>query len=615
MCDEDSGLLGKLLSLRDLTDVEARRATLALLLNECPFCLDVWGEYLRFLRETSGVVSLEVLQLALQAVGVDPRSINLWVEAIELEKQTDGGHMMLSSACAIPLHGSVGLLALCNDDNFREQIGVSDSTLRREGKWPDSSTVLFPNQPTVALVQQAWDSLLKSMFRTLQLGILPHDLQLKRIDHAFCLLTTQLHFDDSNWLHHACFRATCLEDKEGAMHTLKKGLSSCRGSVPLLNFMRSLDGGNSDHTSSGEVEDVRNTLRIGDQLLLQQRLLSENLSATKKAFRSVGKTAESQKLDDWRIYNQWALIEEGSIEDAVMAGKVLERGLACVPQESLDYDKLAQTAERHFLSRHSEGEVLSIAEKRIDAAGRSRERGSVTCSWNRMLEHERKLGLLWTGKMETRAAAATLDRHGWYFQQAFRHRVGHLSSFLQRELEFIGFLRDTVESTDEASAAVVDFRSDKARRLEGPSAPTTFRAARVSTSSWVTFVPSVNSHPAMAVASPTNEDDVCGPRSLRGTLVHKIARDDCVESRLSREADHRLLVRQKNLHAESANTSGLPRQLGTLVSAVEAATSSLDSQETASLQRVNVRWLLTTLCEELDLGLALKKVESLGQRR
>ncbi len=165
------------MSLRNLTDVEVRRSTLGQLLNDCPFFLDVWTEYLRFLRETNGVVSLEVLQLALQAVGVDPRSTNLWLEAIELEKQTDGGIMMLSSACGIPLHCSGDLLALCPDDHLRLQVGVSDSALRLEGNWPDSSTVLNDGEPAAALVQQAWDSLLQSMFRTLQLGVLPYDLQ------------------------------------------------------------------------------------------------------------------------------------------------------------------------------------------------------------------------------------------------------------------------------------------------------------------------------------------------------------------------------------------------------------------------------------------------------
>jgi hypothetical protein len=584
--------------LREMPVVEEKCSKLALLLNDFPFVLELWSEYLLLLRESNGTASLDVLRIALQCIGIDPRSGDIWRQAVEIAHENSAE--FLRSACSIPLFNSLRRNHETHDETLRIQLQVSDSVIALEESWPDSSTIAHDDRCASSL-QYDWDQLLQRMFRTLELEILPRELQLRRIDHAFCLVTMQLPFEDSNWLHHASFRKVHMEDQSGAESVLQKGIAAT-GSFTLWAYF---------HSFNRAINLQILSLPENEGRLIEQKLVGDELPKSRKSFRSIGKTAESSRVTDWKVYNQWALIEEGTIEDIAMTSKVLERGLACVPSNSFGYEKLAQTAERHFLSRHSEGEVLSIAEKRIDSAGRSNDRGSVACSWNRMLEYERRLGLLWTGKMETRAATATFERNMWYFQQSLRYRVGHLSTFQSREIEFVGFLRNISESVEEPRANVLEHRSDKLRRLEGP--PSGKISDPPLPGSWTPFVACVNPHPPVAAVSPAMEDDICGPRVLRGAQVHKILRDDLVEARIARSDHHRNQIRKMNLHAESINTNGLPKQLGTLVSLIESETSFLDGTQIELLQRISIRWLMGALAGDLELGTSLKKNDRAAQ--
>ncbi|CUF97023.1 Hypothetical protein, putative [Bodo saltans] len=532
--------------------------------------------------------SLDVLRVALQCVGVDPRSGDLWREALELSR--NNGELLLA-ACTIPLFNPPTRYHELHDEPLKIQLQLSESVILHEKAWPDSSTVVHGDVCASSL-QCEWDQLLQRMFHTLETSALPREVQLRRIDHAFSLMTTQLATEDSNWLHHASFRKVHLDDTSGALAVLQKGINAT-ASVALWNYMSWMQ----------KVVDVDvMNLRESEKRLVAQKILGEDLPHSKKAFRDIGKNAARDHVTDWRVYNQWAHVEEGSIEDVEMSSKVVKRGLACVPTNSFGYEKLAQTAERHFLSQHSEGEVLSIAEKRIDSAGRSNDRGLITCSWNRILEYERRLGLLWTGKMETRAATATFERSMWYFQQSLRHRVGHLSTFQAREVEFVGFLRDITESSEERPNAH-EHRSDRLRRLDGPS--DRHQISPQLSDSWTPFVPVSNPHDA-----PMIEDEVWGPRIFRGAQVHKVVRDDLVEARIARDDQHRSLVRKMNLQADSINTNGLPKQLGALVSLIESETSTFDASQIELLQRVNIRWLMATVSGDLDLGASLRKSDS-----
>lgn len=601
------GVYRQLAALPD--ESEPRLEALGQLLHKSPYCLDAWTEYIRELRR-SAAVPLPVYETALHHAGVDPRAAPLWAEAIEAAAcdPTGDPSLLLQSALCVPLWNGHLLWSLHgayqHDATHRQRLlnayDTCQAVLRAEGKWPDFHSVVCPkDKAAIAALKDAWGALLRGMFTTLLCQKLDRSIQTRRIELAFSLMTCQLPFDDSLWRQYATFVLVQMNNRDGAVRVLRDGLAHCDGcSVALASSIGVL--GKSDGSS---------LLAGVPSELVRQRELSHELPASKKAFRDIGKQAESRRVTDWRVYHQWALLESTVVHDRAMAAKVLERGLACTAENFESYDHLSRSSESVYTAWHAEGELLNSAEKRVEAGAVQRLRGYTKAAWNRMMAYERKLGIPASGKLETRAAAATMDRGLWPLQQASRYRVGTLLTLTPRELDFFWMTHDLNESLAEMSPDTIDVRSDKHERLE-TSVSVLPRPVQVHPSlslrGWTAFVPPVNPNPP-SDAADCAEDEVCGPRSLRGTLVHKPLRDDCVEARLAREAAYRAKVRALNERRQAVANSMLPLQLQKLDAAVRDATATMPEDHVALLGRLRVSWLMQLLSTELELGLVRLK--------
>ena len=180
----------------------------------------------------------------------------------------------------------------------------------------------------------------------------PEGVPLRRIDLAFRQAMNQLKNDDAFDAECAMFRHLFLgTPSETAI------LSSAQASISPSAHRHGL---HTAHSSWAEPKEPHL------HLLWQQRQFIATLPESKKAFRELGKKAESEKIVDWRLYHQWALSEAHILRDTRMAAKVYERALLVAKETPEEHDILAARL-RPSLGRHAEGEFTSDG-KRVQNA-------------------------------------------------------------------------------------------------------------------------------------------------------------------------------------------------------------------------------------------------------
>lgn len=532
---------------------------------------DAWVDRLERMGDS---VDLSAIEQALHNVGAHPLSTRIWLRRLELSssESAEDTQRLFHRALSVPQYAAADIFKLyvqsckvVNSSTVNEYENSSRQLASED--WP---TLLPPNAATSQQSAQwtRWATLLQVLFRQLvssndwsPQGSVP----LQRIDLVFRQARFEQPSHEGLRMEYILFRR--------------------------LFFM--------DHNNNEPIGAAAGDRRLA--LLLQQRHYLSTLPEAKKAFREIGKNAEREKMIDWRLYHHWAMLESQCIHDTKMAAKVYERGIAVAKDDVLEHDVLAAKAQRFFLSRHAEGEFMSLMEKRVQYSSKCGEenfRRSVV----RQLHHgERCLGVVGLRAIEDDeeegSAASAAQRLSSFY------RVGPLQPMRSWECAGLSTLLRTDPAAPDRQTADVSEAQKRLNLKQIPRASSVVGPGLVS--SYQLFTVPLMQQPQMALPSQESElDDVVGPRVLRGTVAQKLHFDDSLLARLTEETNHKKRARGVDESTTSSSAASLSRYLDQLPSQLQVVVRSL---EAAAPCAVNSHWLIHQLAaRELNLNQLLR---------
>ncbi|KPI83341.1 hypothetical protein ABL78_7622 [Leptomonas seymouri] len=596
--------------VRTLDNVEQRELVVSLV-DDAIFC-DSWEAYFSFAERNNVVISEEVALAAVQAVGLDPLSVALWMKAAKCCGSSESRMRLYEFGLSVPLYNwqrlytdycvfaeQNGVVELIAEGECRR---VADVALRE--KWPDRYAH-FNTDKEVLDVRRAWLLHVSAMLATLDSGVLARDLQLRRIELAMRQMCSQLPADDSCWYQYALFQLRLLEDKEAAKKTVESGLAAAGPSFALENVASVVSAAEVDGQSgavgscSGSSSAAAAALSAAE-VMLRQRRAAESLAVsgvTKdglRTLRAAGKTAAMQGLGDWKIYSHWRTAEDMTAHDSKMAAKVLENGMVCCAHSPSDAVVLgSEAAQYHLLQRH-ERETLGYAEQQIEQQAGLHHRGRMLASWNSLVRIESLLGLSFSKAAKRRSEMFPQSTIATFLEHC---RVGDYLPCSKETFKWIQFVEDY--NVDKSSVEETPFQGIVSQRTKTLSSRAQLVAEYESPddSLWEAFVPLENSHPPRATDDP---DEVTGVRELRGKLVYRVKVDPRTAARCRREEWRR---RQTKLGVElTEGGSALKSMLGRMKSV------HLSEYQTRRLNAVSAGWIVRLLTSsELDLERVLKE--------
>ncbi|KPA77416.1 hypothetical protein ABB37_06823 [Leptomonas pyrrhocoris] len=582
-------------------DKAEQRDLVVSLVDDAIFC-DSWEAYFSFAERNNVTISEEVALAAVQAVGLDPLSVTLWVKAANCCGSSESRMNLYEFGLSVPLYNWQKLYAeyraFAEQNGTREVIAEDEcervAAVALHEKWPDRYA-RFDTDEEVQNVRRAWLVHVAVMISGLDSGVLARDLQLRRIELAMRQMCCQLPADDSCWYQYALFQLRILEDREAAKKTIESCLAAAGPSFALDNVASVVSAAVDGRSGSADADALPAT-----EVMLKQRCAAESLvlnGVTKdgvQTLRAAGKAAAQQGLVDWKIYSQWCTAEDMTANNSKMAAKVLENGMVCCAHSPSDAVLLgSEAAQYHLLQRH-ERETLGYAEQQIEQQAGQHHRGRILASWNSLVRIERLLGL---------SFSKAARRRSELFPQApiltfLEHcRVGDYLPCSKKTFNWIQFIEDY--NMDKLSVEETPFQgivSQRKMTLAARPQPTVEYESPDDTL-WEAFVPPVNSHPPRATDDP---DEVTGVRELRGKLVYRVKVDPRTAARCRREERTR---RQTKLGVGTTEGgSALKSMLGRVKSV------HLTEYQTRRLNAVSADWLVRLLTSsELDLERVLKE--------
>lgn len=680
----------RLVSIRTLAPDEHQLA-LSELLDSAPHAFEVWMEYIYFLQHVARQpkLPLELCELALRCCGAHPASLGLWTKVIErcvvvgtrldeeemgaAEDEREGSEAALhffQRAFSMPLTGNrTPLLSLYDSWIMRQapktlphqraallqeaQLLVQKSNAHFTGQptWPPHLTRITADDENggAAEAKRQWQTLLRFLFMQLSKAlakggadpVISTELICLRIDLAFRQMCYQLPRDDSTWAHYAMFLVIQMRNPEDAVSVCRDGLGHCPSSVALVSLLEKLTC--SVRAASTTRAPEQDEARVADpllQALIEQRRLGYSLPQSRKSFRSIGKGAEGSKVGDWRVYNQWLKFEATALNDPMICGQVLQRGLNVCASSLDDYALLANTAVQYHLSRHSESEVLSTLEKLALEARQRRRYGCQVEAWNIALSTERRLGLPYDGRTEAKQSTATQQRHACLTREVYRRRVGALLPVSLAELEWIQFYERICRHYEEHHPSDEGSHDDelqvsqgtvscKYRRLDNSSGDVTQCRSQsrlsthvVDTNAWVPLRMGAAAGAAQTsaeqreslfgfssrhVSDPFVEARIALAEALKSnSAVARSQHEDSIALNHTHSATAQNTEHHQAFEPEAASRYKIPAELASLTAVVRETVESLPehvvAQHKLQLCKLNSAWLLHVLTNtELNL--------------
>lgn len=500
------------------------------LIQDAAFC-DSWEAYFDFSFDANLQLHSDVAFEAVQAVGGDPMSAQLWILAASICDTDSDAREIYQLGLSVPLFEWDLLFA--SYVNFEEEknnvSGIHNPFPDiRDEKWPDRYIFPETNEAQAELFEE-WRTLLERLMDELNTGMLDKQIQYRRIDIAFRQMCTQLRKLDVCYFQYAWYQAAELHDLESAISTLKFGIEKVgKESFGLKNLLHVLE--------ADSAEELFETLEQ-NTLACMRRVAEDALSTgiskdVTRQLRALGKSAAGRAVCDWKIYSQWFQAEHLVFNDSRMAAKVLENGSICCAASLNDFILLSNEALEHHCIRRNETETRASSEQLLQVSKRSKDQGKSLESWNTLSKIERNLGIF-SGAEERRQK----EFSGRVYLDAFldKYRVGTLSPCSANACQWIKFLRDYKNSWNREHNSLYSDRisSDRAaisfRQLNTPlESPPVLPELE----SWDDF--DCCGH--VAIPEVENSDEVFGPRSYRGRLIYHIQLDEGTTARIKREA-------------------------------------------------------------------------------
>lgn len=581
-----------------------QKAVIGQLIDGAVYC-DSWEAYFSFALNNGIPINDDVAFEAVQAVGLDPVSTQLWITAAGVCSTDESKRELYHLALSIPLYNRAVLVkeyttfeqALQPEFVFEDVNEMMVHGIVSSEKWPDRYVDL--SNPTMRrVVRQQWIALMDTMTRNLSNDSISPELQVRRMDLAYRQMCVQLASDDSCWYEYAMFQLNTMEDQEGAVETIEAGLSASGGvSFCLNNLMASLRGERTTHGHENQ------ELMVVDERAAARKLAEASESGRKDALRqlrSVGKSAAQEGVHDWKVYSQWHAIESAVVKDSKMASKVLENGMICCSTSPSDATLLGNEAIKYHLIQRHDREALGYAEQQVEQATQTHHVGRRRAAWNALVSTENQLGLSFS-KAEVRRGEEFPQSQMQTFLE--RYRVGSYLPCAPDTVSWLQFVDDyALEKRQEKEAPFKDMVPARSTvlcpalalaRLAAPEEPET-----VDESQWASFTAPPNPFATQATAKLSeNPDEIVGSRELRGRWAYRVKLDKQTEARLRREER----IRRARATGEDV-TSGEHAQtpMGVLVQRIKAVPLT-DSQATR-LKTISVDWIINQLVSsELDL--------------
>ncbi|KEG10715.1 hypothetical protein DQ04_03381070 [Trypanosoma grayi] len=565
---------------------------------------ETWMAYFDYAEKKGIPVNDDIVLEAIHGVGLDPYSAPLWLRAIHLCSEGKKRELF-QLALRVPLYqhdlvykvySTFELEAAKQDGEtmpnclpISEVVRFSD-ILKTEPAWPDrfvdvkKCSVFRRN-----LICCQWNTLLRSMLDGSEESQISHDLHVRRIELAFRQLCIQFALEDVCWYAYACFVAVDMKDEAQALEILERG-RECVGqkSIALCSLEALL--------SKSGIDSIKAPNDIVSRGIFEQRLLANSVNdsfQTRKRFRDIGKAAVAKSITDWRIYYQWASVEQCITGDLQMASKVYERGVSSVVKSLKDAILLSNEAVRYHLWRQDEREVLGYAERQIELLSSSQHEGLVRAGWNNLVNAESVLGLPSLPKTLLRRAEHCVD---FTHKSMIEHyRVGNYIPCSDEDIEWLEFIDDLTKARKEEQEPLFEAATPLKHATIASNVFYPCNALLPDPSLWS----ALDIRPNREHSSSTQDaDEVVGPRTLRGRLVYKLKVDDKTAARLKREEQRR----------KERDSDGMgDKVLGSAHRALQTLVEKLNSRKWNATQLrmcrcLNADWIMGTLTNsELDL--------------
>lgn len=570
---------------------------IASLINGAVYC-DSWLAYFDFADRNSVPITDEIALEAVQAVGLDPCSVHLWICAADACSDISNKRNIVLRAQTVPLYDSSALVKYWKTQEeslgtFPAAVDPHIKRITEEEVWPDRYADVT-NVEERSEVRRQWISLMKCMMDELTSETIAKDLQVSRMDLAFRQMCLQLKDDDSCWYEYCLFLIRNMNDEAAAEEMALTGLQQ----IPCDSFaLRSI-------LSFLKSEQVPTVNSAQFSALITQRTLAEELSLQHdskeayktmlKSFRNVGKNAAANAIDDWKIYSQWCKAEDVVVKDTKMASKVLDNGMKCCSSSNNAILLGNEGIDYHAFHRRDR-EAQEYAEHQVQQTSSSQHRGKRHAAWNKLISTERCLGMN-CSKTESRRAEVFPTSYIHSFLE--RCRVGCYLPCSAETYRWLEFSEDfACVRRHEKEAPLKDFEPASSRALWPESVATVNSSCmKVNESEWCSG--EFHSNPFTANEND-NPDEVVGPRDLRGKWVYRIKVNKATELRLQREEK----LRKMNVKGSSVDVPD--SAIGRLTKRIRALTFTDD--QASRLHSLSSDWVIERLVSaELNLSEQLK---------
>lgn len=570
----------------ELPQAEEKELILTLI-QDAAFC-DSWEAYFNFSFAAQVELHSDVAFEAVQSVGADPMSAQLWILAASICDTDNEAREIYQLGLMVPLFEWDLLFAsYVSFEEEKDNISGIHNPFPHLGeeKWPDRC--LFPRTADAQLELFAqWEQLLEVLMNELNAGVVDKEIQYRRIDIAFRQMCTQLCALDICYFQYAWYQATEHHDIESAISTLRLGIEKVGlESFGLKNFLNVLEGSPHNELFKSLEQNTLSSMRWIAESALSDGVTKE---ATRQ-LRALGKAAAGNGVFDWKIFSQWFQAEHLVLNDSRMAAKVLENGSICCAESTNDSILLSNEALEHHCIQRNETETRAGTEQLLQISKKTKDQGKSTESWNTLTKIERNLGFF--PLVEERRTREFSSR-GYLDAFLDRYRVGTLSPCSADVCKWVKFVRDYNNAwnrehnslyTDRVPCerAAISFRSFKTPLDEPLVLP--------EVECWDEF--KVSSE--VVIPEVDDPDEVFGPRSYRGRLIYHIQLDESTTARIKRE--------EKLLAAKKADVLSSQRDSPIHRLAQKLKMIRWTPENTRLESSVSFSWLQRVLSNELNL--------------
>lgn len=569
-------------------DDEEQKTHIGTLIANAVFC-DSWEVYFWYAMNNNVEVTDDVAFEAVQSVGLDPLSANLWIMAAKSRPSAESKRELFKLGLSVPLYAADALFQeyqLFEEGEGGQLVATQPTPYDLPARWPDRYQELLSVEEKIE-VRSQWMRLMEVMYAQLQEDTASVDVQKRRMDLAFRQLLVELPDDDSCWYEYCLFLMYVMGEEEAAKEYAKVGLARCGGSSFALQSVLSVLG-TDDMAALGP--------------LARQRLLAERIATATddkkgdiRALRTIGKEAAQEGCSQWALYSQWSEAESLVVQDEKMASKVFQNGTICCSASPDDSILLGGEALRYHLLHHQERESRGYAEQIIGRQMASGHTGRTKASWNALIQLERTLGLS-SSKSEARRDEHFPQSSLLTFLQ--KYRVDNYVPCSNSTMQWIQFTEDFSKARKVESDSTVDANAGPARgRVLQPAVivPCAVEAPKPDVTLWSQAIPTNSVKPQQS----DDPDDVVGPRELRGKLVYRIKPDRATDVRLQLEEELRQRSQTNEvLTAPDSAMAILLKRIGNL---------TITPEMTSRLDGISLDWVLDQLVTtELNLEEVIK---------